>query len=276
MAKAKIGNSPLATLASRATTESATAPSKSSNVKPIKNYTGQFFFDRFVNGDAKEEQTRLDIVRQAAHAVDVDAIKASLNDMVELAGKKDEADGWTGDRKNKGPMYRNAANTRSVIQRCYGALRFAEDKLKEKGYTDKTGYHAFAIIAKAALESKQIKWNGEKGEDPETRAARLKHKEEEAARQRIQKELPRLKDEDYITYNARVLAKLDAELQQMEIERTTEKVSAEVDRLLQTYDAEMCRAIAEATIAALDAKVKADAATDKAKAKSKEVAETQA
>lgn len=262
MAKAKpasknvsLGNSPIASLGSKATTQSATA--SSNNLKPHPNFTGQYWLERFITND-ESEQSKMMIVRQAAKVLDVSMIKKNLDDMVELASKIDQKEGFTKENGNlnKGPTYKTAANMRTVLLRCFGAIRFAEDELKKQGYSDKTGFHSAYNMSRVALDKKVIKWDGTKAETKEDREARVMMKREEQALAKIKKAMPRQPNQSLVEYESACLKLVTKQLEQDKLEEETKVIDKQVESAL-TLGPDMAKAIAESILASIKAQEEA-------------------
>lgn len=271
------GNSPIATLDSKMTTESARA--SSANVKEHPNFTGQYWLERFVTND-ESEVSKMVIVRQAAKVLTAEQIKKNLDDMVEMASKIDVKAGYTKEAKdnqgktlfNKGPTYRNASNIRSILLSCYGAIRFAPEPLKAAGFTDKTGFHAGATIARQVLKALEIKWDGTKGEAKQDREARLAMRKEEKALQQLRKDIPRQPNESLLDYERKIIAKVEHEIKRQEQEQADVALRKVVDAAL-NLGPEMAAKIADAIKTTLAAKAKESKQAEKTVAKTADAIE---
>lgn len=144
-------NSPIATLETRATTESATAP-RAEHVAGVARCTGQYVYDLLIGGtDAtKADVTKMDFVRWCVANIDTDSFKKAMKDFVEIAAKRSDA------------YKKTAQNHQSVLRTAYGALKFAHAQLNMLGADNSTGYQAMRVIGKKALDSAGIKWDGSK------------------------------------------------------------------------------------------------------------------
>jgi hypothetical protein len=242
------GNSPLANLASKTDTKTATAASVSH--LPTKNFTGQYFLQRFVT--EKDEKTKLEIIKAATQAVDANTLKKSLDDMVSMAGKIDMQNGIPEKEVTKrGPVYKTAANNAAVIKKVYGALRFAQDALIAHGFNDTTGYHAASLLSKKALETKEIKWTGEKAKNKAQRDQDAFFREEARALGELKKVMPRNENESLLDYTQRLAQHVPDQIEQNRNEKLMENIDKEIERVL-AMGKDIAKAIAEAVLTQLD------------------------
>lgn len=202
---ASLGNSPMADLASKTTSNVAAG----SNVVKSTNFSGQYFLERFVTTSDQEEITKMDIVRQAVKVLDSNTLANNLGEMVTKASDIDAAKGFKDKQKNKGPTYKTAQNVRTVILRCYGAIKFATPQLEELGFTNKTGFHTGYAIAVKALEKAMVKWDGSKADTPEERKLKQQFRTEERVLSNIKKATPRHAGESLLDYERRCMTALD-------------------------------------------------------------------
>jgi hypothetical protein len=245
-AKGTMGNSPLASLAGRATTQSATATRD--DTRAI-NFSGQYLLGKFVT--EKDETSKLDIIKAMIEQVDVQSLKQNLNDMVEMAAKIDiEAGIPENEVTKRGPTWRTAANNRTVIQKVYGALRFAPEELKSLGYHDDMGYHACSAIAKKALETKQIKWDASTAKSPEQRDTDKQFRAEAKALKDVQAEHPRQPNETLVQYQQRTLGMVAEKIEQMQQDAEFEAIQMAAATLLEKGH-DYAKAVAEAVLAAI-------------------------
>lgn len=209
------------------------------------NFSGQYLYDRLVfNDDA--EFTKLDIVRQMVKALDVASFKRSIGEMVDIAriamnrAVQDHKEANDGQYDEKNPpatvlaanaRYKTAQNHQTVLRIAYGALKFAEDVLKQSGYTDKTGYHQMRVIGKKALETKGIKWDGTKAEPQEDRQARRETENEARILSSVMKDNPMKPKESRADYFSRMDKEVSKIKAQQEEEAKQERVKQMVDRL---------------------------------------------
>lgn len=155
---ASTGNSTIASLESRATSQSAQAP-RAEALKVGPNFTGQYLYDRFVN-TSTEDVSKMNVVRQMVGALDTASFKAVVGDMVKLA--KEQADSHVGTNLQSyyDARLKTARNHQSVMRNAYGALKFYSDAMDEAGVDNDTGYHVINTIAKAVLTAKKVNWDG--------------------------------------------------------------------------------------------------------------------
>ena len=262
--EASTGNSPIASLPARTDTAAATAP-VSSGFKAPKNYTGQWLYGELMAG--KEETRRLDMIKSMAAAVEAEALKKALDDMVAIARKEDEKFGFTKENKGKdgkpldgkGPKYRSASNIRSIVMRIYGAIRFAAKELQVLGYRDGMGFHDVAAISRKALENVGLNWDGTKGDSKEDRETRRKRDAENKAIQSAMKKHPRNADESYTDYMVRVSELVEAEMQALSEENQRLALEKEAERLVSRFTPDMLEALADVIAAKMaEAQAKED------------------
>lgn len=247
-AQRSTGNSPLAALASKATTESATAPR---TPRVGQHITGQYLLNKFVT--EKDETSKLDIIKNLIQNVDVATLKKVTNDMVDLAKQLDRDAGIAEADITKGaPNYKTASNNRTVIQKVYGAMRFASEELKSFGFNDSMGYHATSAIAKKALDIKHIKWTGEVAKSQEEKERAKQFRDESAALKEVQTQNPRKADETLIEWNNRTLGMVAGKLEELDRERHSEMIAQAVQDLIDTYGTDDAVAICTACLATVN------------------------
>lgn len=252
--------SPIASLPEKMTTE--TARGTGGKVHKVKNFTGQYWYDCFVES-GKEIDSRMDIIRRSLNAIDTATLKTNLNDMVDIAVKRDEADGFKGKNKSEGPYAKAAANSRSLIQRIFGALKHAEKQMQQLGYKETTGFIASSVLAKKALDMIAIRWDGTKAKSKEEREMQAAERLEDKAFRELKSELRRSDFQNITAYNSAILAKVPERVEQYKREKVTEVIDKEVERLLAMGE-DQARAAAEAVLETLKAREKANKAEAKA------------
>lgn len=227
-----------------------------------KVLTGQYLHDTFLK-PTEGDLTRMAVIRAWAEqpeTYDVVTIGNASDAMVKHAAKLD-ADAWTGEKNEKGvpvgpdgkkvrgAKEQSAMNVRGIIQLAYGALRFAPELLKEKGYTEETGYIAMRVLAKSALDDAGLVWTGEaKKTDADREAARLKRetKEETKALVQVQQENPRLVGESLADWNARVFELAEMAMENAKNEADEKAVKDLLSKLEEKHDAGRLVALAMA------------------------------
>lgn len=211
------GSSTVANLESRTTTEAATA-GRTEGVRTgnSTNFSGQYLYDRLI-GNSQEEVTKMDMVRTMVKQLDTQSFKKSITDFVDVAkGYLDnaidaakQAGGYDAENppapvQIAAARHKTAKNHQTVMRIGYGALKFCADELATFGYTDTTGYQEMRVIGLKALDSKGIKWDGSKAEDPAEKAARQATKAEGLAMAKAMEEHPRKDKEDRAAYFQRI------------------------------------------------------------------------
>ncbi len=197
--------------------------------------TAQYLYDQLVdNGQA--ERTRMEIVKQAVDTIDTANFKKLLADMVELAKK-------IPDEKIKKAKYKTAQNTQTVLRAAYGAIKFAPVALAEEGYNPaSTGYNDMAVYSKNALKKANITWEGIAKISADQKALDKKQVEDELVLTKLKKDFPRLKTEDgkdfaesAFDYNERILAKLDAAIEQHAKDTMEARIEAACRDIIKNY-----------------------------------------
>lgn len=214
----------LSNLDSRATTESATAPTEQA-LRTGPAITGQYLYDRFIaNNDAS--QTLANIVRTAASdtGVAIGVWKKALTDMVDQAK---QADGGKAGAKTK-----TARNYQSLLRVTFGAMRFAQSELAEQGYNERTGLEEMRVMAKAALTQRGMTWEGIQALSPADKQRHKQQKAEQSALADIQKVNPRNIDESMQDYQARTIALVEPYMQQLREAEKDERINALAMRVI--------------------------------------------
>lgn len=216
---------PLATLESRATPASATAP-VAKELKSGKALTGQYLYDQFCTPN-KTELTKMQVVESWAsgepgQGVAVEVFDKACKDMVELAEKAGEA------------AKKTAQNAASALRAIYGAIRFAPTQLRQAGYVaGQTGFHQSRVIATSVLKSAGIHWRGVKVDTPEEKARKADNKATKAALEQAQKENPQGVKESYADWMVRCMAEAEKIKDQAALETRVEQVRKLAERVEQ-------------------------------------------
>jgi hypothetical protein len=205
--------------------EGQLSPMTGTQDSPRIQVTGQWLYDNFVQS-GEEQISRMNMVRiLAKQATDAD-LKSALKDAIEIAHKHDVKAGVP--EKDRGPKRQQAMNVRTIMQNAYGALRRAPQELEALGYNERTGYQEMRVLAKKALDSRGIKWDGTK---VKTDSDKLAAQEQAAKQQKADAmavamaETTQGEGEEDITYFLRVKAKADAVLAQLADETADRKAS---------------------------------------------------
>ena len=181
-----MSNSTLASLDSRATTESALASGK--DTLGVAKLTGQYLFERFCTDG---EQSKMDIVRWCVDHIEVAAFKTALKDMVAIAAKHSDA------------VKKTAQNHQSVMRTAYGAWRFAKQALSDLGGDDNTGYQAMRVLGRQALKQAGVKWDGTPAPTETDAAVATMDKAQAHALAEIRKDNPARDGETPVEWEAR-------------------------------------------------------------------------
>lgn len=216
----------IAGLESHTTTAAALAVA-SPALKTGPQITGQYLYEAFCNSEVSaEELTKMQIVRTAAENVDTQTFKKALGDMVDLASKAGLSKADIEDKKINEAKRKTAQNHQSVLRAVYGALRFAKTQLDESGFSEKTGYHEGAVLARKALEKANVKWDGSLKLTDDDKARQAKVKAEDKADAQARKDHPRQPGESLGEYNNRILELVQDYLAEGEDEANFEKGEA--------------------------------------------------
>lgn len=227
--------STIANLDQHTTSEAARAP-RAAALRTGKNFTGQYLWNRFVEGD-KTEVTKLDIVRSMVEALDVDQFKTVINEFVQIATNyRDNAidaakKAGTYNKDNPGhdiaghlARLKTAQNHQSVMRVSYGALKFCPEEIKAFGYDETTGYLVMQVIARKALAAKGIKWDGTKADDEQTRERKAASKAETKALEKVMGNQPRNDGESMPHYLARCANMVQEQLARDNAEREAKMI----------------------------------------------------
>jgi len=206
--------------------------------------TGQWLFDNFVVS-SDEQITKMTVVRNAITAIDTASFKKVTNEMVDCAKAVDKLNGvpekGPDGKQFRGPKTQSAMNARTILQQAFGALKFAKPQLDAVGYTERTGYQDMRVLAKRALVSAGINWQGVKDlSDAE------KDKRRMAKEQKVEKDIlteimvatPRNHGENLLAYNTRIAGLAEARISQAVLDAKVHKVKAALDKLVGTLDEE--------------------------------------
>jgi len=214
-----MAQSVLSNLAGRTDTRTVLAPRNDSAAGSIA-VTGQYLFDRFIGND-DAEVTKMGIVRQLVNQVDTQTFKKALKDMVEIATSKGEA------------VEKTARNHQTVMRIAFGALKFAQDKLAEQGYTDRTGYQVMRVIGKKALEAKGVKWDGSKVLNTEQKQMQSATKEAQKALAEVQRDNPQQIGESFGDWMARIQGAVENRLDADRKEKHYEALTKMADKIVE-------------------------------------------
>jgi hypothetical protein len=208
---------PIATLETRATTASATAPAQA-GVNVGKALTGQYLYDRFCA--SKADVSKMNIVESAVQKVGIEDFATALKDMIGIAEKHGDA------------AKKTAQNHAAVLKNVYGALKHCESAFKAGGYEPgKTGYHLANSVAKKVLKDAAIRWNGQPATSPEERQARARNVAEQKAMKEAAAQVERQEGESLSDYQARVASKAETLVEALAAEaraKQVEKLSSAV------------------------------------------------
>lgn len=235
---APVASSAIANLESRTTSEAVRAPSGDGLKTGSKtNFSGQYLYDRFVSND-RTEVTKLNLVRQMAESMELDAFKKSIGDMVAIAtnlrDKAIEAAKEAGTYDKEKPVgdvaaciarLKTAQNHQTVLRVAYGAIRFAPEQLTAQGYDENTGYQVMAVIARKALAAANLKWDGTKQLDKTQAEKRAQSAAEEKALSAVMKDNPRADGESMGKYLARVEKQVDAQVMKDRAEAEQKRIN---------------------------------------------------
>lgn len=218
-------NSPLANLAERTTPEAATAERPIINVGNV--LTGQYLYDTFMKAD-NSETTKLGMVRKLSEQVGVTAFSNACNAMVAIAKAEDTAKYGESSKEMKKPTprYKTAANHRSVLQKAFGALKFARPELDALGYTERTGYVEMSTIASQALKKAGKRWDGNTPLTPAVKAARHLQEVEDAALTEVRAKYPREEGENQQSWYLRVASAIDEIAEEKKATERQERLNA--------------------------------------------------
>lgn len=230
-AMASTGNSTIASLPARATSQSATAP-RAEGLKVGVNFSGQYLYDRFVN-TSSEDVSKMNVVRQMVTALDTATFKSVVGEMVKLAKEQADAHVGTNLQAYYDARLKTARNHQSVMRNAYGALKFYADALDEAGVDNDTGYHVINTIAKAVLTAKKVNWDGTPLVAKEQREAVKATKQEAKLMAEVMQANPKNPDESREQYYSRIdslvtvaEAKLAAETKAERLADLAEKLKA--------------------------------------------------
>lgn len=236
-------DSPIATLAGRATPASAGAPVETA-LRTGPNFTGQYLFDTFVNDTLKHEASKMDIVRSMVKALDTASFKKVLADFVDIAksyhdkainaakqaGTYDK-DAPTAEIEQATARLKTSRNHQTVIRIAYGAYKFAPEELAAHGGDDTTGYQLMRVIGAKALADKKLNWDGSKAEPKESREARRAQEAETKTMLEIQREHPKGEKESRTAYLDRIMKLTDTAMETKRAEATAEQIKALVAKV---------------------------------------------
>lgn len=208
--------------------------------------TGQYLHDTFC-AVSEEAKTRMDAIRGLVGKADALQMKGACDAMVKLAVALDYPEGKP-KKADRLAKEQSAMNARTIILSAWGALEYASETLTAIGYTDNTGYQEMRVLAKKALETAGIKWDGERlATDAEKAVAALKRdqKAETDALVKVQQDNPRAVGETLADWNTRTFALAETAMQSARADKTAETVAKIVGSLVEKYDANTLFQIAE-------------------------------
>lgn len=211
--------------------------------------TGQWLYDNFITS-GEEQISRMNMVRILAKQATDNDLKDALKDAIEIAHKHDIKAGVP--EKERGPKRQQAMNVRTIMQNAYGAIRRALPELEALGYNDKTGYQEMRVLAKKALDSKGIKWNGTKvptqAEKHEAEQKAIKQARSDAMAA-VMAENPRGDDESMLDYVTRIEEQANATLLVLK----DEALDRQASKLATPIATKAERAVVERVVAKLQA-----------------------
>lgn len=218
-------NSPLATLAERTTPEAATAARPDFNVGNI--VTGQYLYNAFVKAD-DSETTKLGLVRKLVEQLPVTAFSNALNEMVSIAKAEDTAKYGesTKEARKPTPRTKTAMNHRSVLQKAFGALKFARSELDMLGYSDRTGYVEMGTLASQALKRVGKRWDGTVPLTPEVRDQKALQEVESEAMAQVRATHAQEEGESRLAYLSRIDVHIQELVDEKKAQERTERINA--------------------------------------------------
>lgn len=227
-------NSPIANLASHATSASAVAPTVGMKVGVA--VTGQYLYDAFVQA-GQEETTKLGLVRKLVDQCGVTEFSNALNDMVKIAREEDVAKYGESSKEARKPTPRTktAQNHRSVLQAAFGALKFARPQLDQLGYSDRTGYQEMGIISRQALKAVGKKWDGYTPVTVEQREKKAATELESAAMAEVRATLPQEEGESRLAYMTRIDVHVQELVDEKKAKDRVEWINVQAVKFIEKY-----------------------------------------
>lgn len=222
-------NSPIANLAQNANEVQPADVAKLANGSGFV-ITGQYLYDNFVTS-TDAEITRMGLVRKLVDQVDIDTFKRSCDSMVKKAKEIDVAQYGesTKEAPKPQPKTKSAMTVRTTLLNSYGALKYANDKLVELGYTDRTGWNAMVTLAKQALVAKGVRYDNTTPPNADQKALKKAAKEQKGEQDAFIKAMqanPRNDGESFLDYQARVAGLAEASVKEAAEKATQEKIVA--------------------------------------------------
>jgi hypothetical protein len=221
----------LVSLPSKISPEAVNAGAPESLKTGSINY-GKDLFESFVEQESKESTQIMCIKRMADAGLTFAEFREAVKKAQETADTIDKATGFTAKPDAKGmdkygPKRKLINSRMSEAKMLFGTFKFSPDILKEKGYW------AALQAAREYLNSKGIKWDGERKLSDSERTVKKVNKEVEAAEQAAKDANPIQPGESYKEWKDRIAPLVDEYY-------NTQKVQTIHDGILAlTQDAEL-------------------------------------
>lgn len=198
--------------------------------------TGQGMYEMFIGNDGTG--TRMQWIREyLVPMADPLQVKGACDEMVKIAHQRDQALGVP--EKERGPKRNTAMQTRTFVQQIYGALKFAPEQMATIGFDAETGWNEARVMAKPALERAGKIWNGlDIPSDIQREQAQLarQRKVETDAYLQATKDNPRVLNESFSDWTARVAQCASANVVQAQADKRMEDAHKILEGLTKKHD----------------------------------------
>jgi hypothetical protein len=178
------------------------------NQAPI---TGEYLYKQFVE-TSKHDVTQMTKVEACFDHMAYTDFSSACTDMVKVTEAKAPE------------SLKSAKNTASVLRAIFGAYTFAKERFLKQYEPGKTGYHQAYAYAQAALKAQGVRANGNPILTDEQKQAKQAIKLENAAYKACAEETAREPGESLISWQGRVMNKVQDKLVALESEAHAERI----------------------------------------------------